>query len=189
MQIIRQRIDGVFVIEPSAIVDARGFFSEIWHRRVLSEYGIDVDFVQENMSLSKCANTVRGLHFQSAPHAQAKLVRVSKGRIFDVAVDVRPGSATYKEWVGVELSAENKRQLFIPKGFLHGFVTREPDTEVIYKCSDYYSPECEGGVQFSDPDIGIDWGIQAREAILSPKDAKAPRLRELVAFAAQGTAV
>lgn len=180
MKVYPQDIDGVFVIEPATVFDARGFFSEIWHRANLAEHGIDVDFVQENTSYSKHVNTVRGLHLQSAPRAQAKLVRVVRGHIFDVAVDARTGSATFGRWLGVDLSATNMRQIFIPPGFLHGFITREAATQVIYKCSDYYSPGHEVTVRFNDSDIGIDWGIPASDAILSQKDAQAPRLRELI---------
>jgi dTDP-4-dehydrorhamnose 3,5-epimerase len=144
----------------------------------MAEHGMDYDFVQDNHSVSARVNTVRGLHFQSPPHAQAKLVRCGKGRLFDVAVDIRKGSPTYGRWFGVELSFENGRQLMIPAGFLHGFATREPETEIIYKCTDYYSPTADGAVRFDDPDIGIDWGLTG-EAILSDKDAAAQRLADL----------
>lgn len=138
-----------------------------------------LDFVQDNHSLSAKVGTVRGLHFQAPPHAQAKLVRCGKGQLFDVAVDIRRGSPTYGQWVGVDLSFENGRQLLIPSGFLHGFVTREPDTEIIYKCTDYYAPDCDGAVRFDDPDIGIDWGLpDGVTALLSEKDAKAQQLRD-----------
>jgi len=121
---------------------------------------------------------LRGLHFQSAPHAQAKLVRCGRGALFDVAVDIRHGSPTYGQWVGVDLTFENGKQLLIPAGFLHGFVTRAPDTEIVYKCSDYYAPDCDGAVRFDDPDIGIDWGLTGAP-VLSDKDAAAPRLADL----------
>lgn len=169
---------GVVVLTPRRFGDARGFFCETWNRARLAEAGIDRDFVQDNQSVSARAGTVRGLHFQSPPHAQAKLVRCGRGRLFDVAVDIRRGSPTYGRWVGVELSAENGRQMFVPEGFLHGFVTREPDTEILYKCTDYYAPDCDGAVRFDDPDIGIDWGIDPAAAILSDKDAAAPLLRD-----------
>ncbi|WP_315925062.1 dTDP-4-dehydrorhamnose 3,5-epimerase [Mesorhizobium sp. SP-1A] len=171
-------IDGPLLIRATHFADARGFFCETWNRRQFLEHGIDVEFVQDNMSLSSRPGTVRGLHYQAPPHAQAKLVRVSRGRIFDVAVDFRAGSPTLGRWAGAELSAENGDQLFIPRGFLHGFVTREPDTEVVYKCSDYYAPACEGSVRFDDPDLGIDWGISAADAVLSDKDARAPGFRQ-----------
>ncbi|PPB79506.1 dTDP-4-dehydrorhamnose 3,5-epimerase [Albidovulum inexpectatum] len=178
MQIEETSLPGVLILTPRRFTDARGWFSEVWNRRTLASAGIDIDFVQDNHSYSAQAGTVRGLHFQAPPHAQAKLVRCGRGRVFDVAVDIRTGSPTYGHWVGVELSAENGRQLFIPAGFLHGFVTREPHSELLYKCSDYYSAECDGAVRFDDPDIGIDWGIDPSTAILSDKDASAPLLRD-----------
>lgn len=144
----------------------------------MEEAGIDLDFVQDNYSMSAQVGTVRGLHFQSPPHAQAKLVRCGRGRLFDVAVDVRKGSPTYGKWFGIELSFENGKQLLIPTGFLHGFATREHETEIIYKCSDYYAPDCDGAVRFDDAQIGIDWGIDPAAAITSVKDAKAPLLAE-----------
>ncbi|MCO5062877.1 MAG: dTDP-4-dehydrorhamnose 3,5-epimerase [Rhizobiaceae bacterium] len=179
MKIIPTDLPGVTLLEPRKFEDARGFFAETWHRQKLAEGGIDVDFVQENQSLSRQVGTVRGLHCQLDPHAQAKLVRVVRGAVFDVAVDIRPGSPTYGKWTGALLSAENMHQLFIPEGFLHGFVTREPDTEVFYKCSDFYAPTHERSVRFDDPEIGIDWGIDPKDAILSDKDANAPLLRNL----------
>ena len=145
------RLPGVVILTPRRFGDERGFFSESWNRRVMADLGLDIDFVQDNHSLSRDIGTVRGLHFQAPPHAQAKLVRCGRGRLFDVAVDIRRGSATFGQWVGVELSFENGRQLLIPEGFLHGFVTREPDTEIIYKCSDFYAPDADGAVRFDDP--------------------------------------
>jgi len=177
LQIEKTDIPGLVVLTPRRFGDARGFFSESWNRRVMAEQGFDYDFVQDNHSLSAQVGTVRGLHFQAPPHAQAKLVRCGRGRLFDVAVDIRNGSPTFGRWVGVELSFENGKQLMIPAGFLHGFVTREPDTEIIYKCTDYYAPEADGAVRFDDPDIGIDWGLIG-EAILSDKDAAAPLMRD-----------
>lgn len=174
MQVEQTRLAGVVILTPKRHGDIRGFFSESWNRQRLAEHGIDADFVQDNHSLSAKANTVRGLHFQGPPHAQAKLVRCGRGSLFDVAVDIRKGSPTYGQWAGVELSFENGKQVFVPEGFLHGFVTREPETEIIYKCTDYYAPDCEGAVRFDDPQIGIDWGIDAGEAVLSEKDAEAP---------------
>ncbi len=171
------RLPGVVLVNPPRFGDARGFFSESWNRKKMSDHGIDIDFVQDNHSVSAAVNTVRGLHFQSPPHAQAKLVRCGHGSLFDVAVDVRRGSATFGQWVGYELSAENGLQLLIPAGFLHGFATREPNTEIIYKCSDYYAPECDGAVLYNDPDIGIDWGLSG-PAVLSEKDEKAPMLAD-----------
>lgn len=173
MEITQTDLPGVLILTPRRFADARGFFSESWNQRVMEEAGIEIAFVQDNHSLSRDVGTVRGLHFQSPPHAQAKLVRCGSGALYDVAVDVRRGSPSYGKWVGVELSADNGRQLLIPAGFLHGFVTREPDTEVIYKCSDFYAPECDGAVRFDDPDLGIDWGIEASAAVLSDKDRAA----------------
>ena len=177
MQIDPLGLPGLCVLTPARFGDARGYFSESWNRARMAEAGFDVDFVQDNHSLSAAANTVRGLHFQAPPHAQAKLVRCGRGVLFDVAVDIRKGSPTYGQWAGVELSAENGKQLLIPAGFAHGFATRAPDTEIIYKCSDYYAPECEGAIRFDDADIGIDWGLTG-EAILSGKDSEAGNLAE-----------
>ena len=144
----------------------------------MRDAGLDYEFVQDNHSFSRQAGTVRGLHFQSPPSAQAKLVRCGRGALFDVAVDIRKGSPTYGKWVGVELSFENGKQLLIPAGFLHGFATRVPDTEIIYKCTDYYSPTCDGAVRFDDPAIGIDWELEGAP-LLSDKDAEAGLLSDL----------
>lgn len=179
MQVEETGLPGVRILTPRRFGDARGFFSESWSRRVLAEHGMDYDFVQDNHSVSARVGTVRGLHFQSPPHAQAKLVRCGKGNLFDVAVDIRKGSPTYGKWVGVELSFANGKQLMIPAGFLHGFVTREPDTEIVYKCTDYFAPAADGAVRYDDPDIGIDWGLTG-DPVLSDKDAAAPFLREFV---------
>lgn len=140
--------------------------------------GLDYDFVQDNHSLSSVAGTLRGLHMQTPPHAQDKLVRCGRGRLWDVAVDIRQGSPTYGRWAGMELSFENGRQLLIPAGFLHGFVTLEPDTEIVYKCTDYYAPECDRAVRYDDPELAIDWPLET-SPVLSEKDAKAPTLAEL----------
>ena len=172
------KIPDVVLLTPGRFGDHRGFFSESWNRARMAAAGYDIDFVQDNHSLSREEGTVRGLHFQSPPHAQAKLVRCGQGVLFDVAVDIRKGSPTYGHWVGYELSAENGRQLLIPAGFLHGFVTRAPNTEIIYKCSDYYAPDCDGAVRFDDPDIGIDWGLGDTPPVLSAKDEAAPLLRD-----------
>lgn len=171
------KLEGVFLLDPPRFGDARGFFSESWNRRRMEEAGIDLDFVQDNHSVSAAPGTVRGLHFQSPPHAQAKLVRCGRGALFDVAVDIRKGSPTFGQWVGYELTAENGLQLLIPAGFLHGFVTRVPDTEICYKCSDYYAPECDGAVRFDDPDLAIDWGLSG-PAVLSDKDSAAPLMSD-----------
>ncbi len=175
MRITKTDLPDLLILEPARFGDERGFFSESWNRKTLQDQGINIDFVQDNHSLSAAVNTVRGLHFQSPPHAQAKLVRCGRGVLFDVAVDVRRGSPAFGRWFGIELSAENGRQLLVPAGFLHGFATRAPDTEIIYKCSDYYAPECDGAVRFDDPTIGIDWGLSG-PAILSDKDAGAQML-------------
>lgn len=177
MKVTQTKLSGVLILEPARFGDDRGFFSESWNARRMSEHGIEIDFVQDNHSLSATVGTVRGLHFQSPPHAQAKLVRCGRGALYDVAVDIRRGSPTYGQWIGEELSFENGRQLLIPAGFLHGFVTRVPDTEICYKCSDYYAPECDGAVRFDDPDIGIDWGLTG-DPVLSSKDTAAPLLAE-----------
>jgi dTDP-4-dehydrorhamnose 3,5-epimerase len=171
-------LSGILIISPRRFGDDRGFFCETWNASGLADYGVNTTFVQDNQSLSSTVGTIRGLHYQSPPHAQDKLVRCGRGALLDVAVDIRKGSPTYGEWVAVELSAENGKQLLIPKGFLHGFVTLEPDTEILYKCSDYYAPECDGAIRFDDPDIGVDWGISADQAVLSEKDASAPFLKD-----------
>ncbi len=144
----------------------------------MRDAGLDYDFVQDNHSFSKARGTLRGLHYQSPPHAQAKLVRCGRGALWDVLVDIRQGSPTYGQWVGVELSFANGRQLMVPEGFLHGFVTLEPETEVVYKCSDHYAPDCDGTVAWIDSDIGIDWPIST-VPVLSEKDAFAPRLADI----------
>lgn len=169
-------LPGLKVLTPRRFGDARGFFCESWNRRVLAEHGLDFDFVQDNHSLSAAVNTVRGLHFQAPPHAQTKLVRCGRGRFLDVAVDIRAASPTFGKWFGIELSFDNGKQLLVPAGFLHGFATREPDTEIIYKCTDYYDVTADGAVRFDDPDIGVDWGLSG-PAVLSDKDRAAPLLR------------
>lgn len=168
------------IITPRRFSDDRGFFSESWNRRELSDrVGHDIDFVQDNHSLSRQVGTLRGLHFQVPPHAQTKLVRCSRGRLLDVAVDLRNSSPTFRHWVAVELSFDNGRQLLIPEGFAHGFVTLDPDTEVSYKCSAHYRPEADRSIAFDDPELGIDWGIKRADAVLSDKDAMARRLSEI----------
>ncbi|WPZ31533.1 dTDP-4-dehydrorhamnose 3,5-epimerase (plasmid) [Sulfitobacter sp. OXR-159] len=171
-------LPGVLIIQPDRFGDHRGFFAETYSQRVYAELGINENFVQDNHSLSAETGTVRGLHFQGPPRAQAKLVRCGRGAIFDVAVDIRKGSETYGKWVGYELSAENGAQLFIPAGFAHGFATLQPDSEIIYKCSDYYAPETEVALRWNDPAIGIKWPVQGA-AILSDKDSVAPVLADL----------
>lgn len=168
----------VKLLEPARFGDERGFFAESWNSRVMAAAGLDIAFVQDNHSMSQKAGTVRGLHYQAPPHAQGKLVRCGRGRLFDVAVDARAGSPTYGRWTGHELSFENGLQLWIPAGFLHGFVTREPMTEIIYKCTDFYDRPSDGAVRFDDLDIGIDWGLPADLVILSEKDRQAPLMRD-----------
>lgn len=155
---------------PARHGDARGFFSESWNSDRMRTHGFDIEFVQDNHSFSSKAGTLRGLHFQAPPHAQDKLVRCGRGALFDVAVDIRVGSPTYGKWYGLELSFDNGKQLLVPKGFLHGFVALTDDCEIIYKCSDYYAPECDGSVLWSS--CGIDWPLQG-DPILSDKDTKA----------------
>ena len=172
-------LPGVKLMTPRWFRDNRGAFSETYNQVSWAEHGLTETFVQDNHSISLQAGTVRGLHFQSPPNGQAKLLRVVAGAIWDIAVDIRRGSPTYGQWMGVELSAENGRQLYIPAGFLHGFVTRAPNTEVLYKCSAVYAPASEGAVRFDDPDLNIDWGIAPDQAILSDKDAAAGRFADL----------
>ena len=167
----------ILLIKPRQFGDQRGFFSETYSRKKYLKMGIDIEFVQDNHSLSRDVGTLRGLHFQAPPHAQGKLVRCGRGAIFDVAVDIRRGSPTYGQWVGYVLSADNAHQVYVPMGFAHGFVTLEPDSEIVYKCSDYYAPETEGTIKWNDPDIGIDW-LLTGNPILSQKDAFAPLLKD-----------
>ena len=172
-------IPGLLSISVTRHGDARGFFAETYNQKAYSRAGIETVFVQDNHSVSEFAGTVRGLHYQSPPHAQTKLVRCGRGSLFDVAVDIRVGSPSYGQWHGEVLSSENGRQLYIPEGFAHGFMTLEDDTEIVYKCSDFYAPECEGAVRFDDPDIGVDWPNINGGTTLSEKDAIAPMLRDM----------
>jgi dTDP-4-dehydrorhamnose 3,5-epimerase len=172
-------IPEVKLILPLRITDSRGFFSEVYRHDEFEAAGLPIKFVQENQSLSIEANTVRGLHYQARPFAQGKLIRVLRGRIFDVAVDLRASSPTYGKHVSAELSAENWQQMFMPVGFAHGFCTLESNTEVVYKVTSYYSHAHDFGVAWNDPDIGIDWPVLAAKAILSKKDKNQPRLAEV----------
>ncbi|HWA51236.1 MAG TPA: dTDP-4-dehydrorhamnose 3,5-epimerase, partial [Dongiaceae bacterium] len=165
-------IPDVKLVAPAIVEDERGFFSETYSRRALQAAGIDAAFVQDNHSLSRRPGVLRGLHFQSEPHAQGKLVRVVRGAVFDVAVDIRRGSPTFGQHVSAVLSAENWRQLWVPVGFAHGFCTLQPDTEVIYKVTDYYAPDCDRGLAYDDPDLGITWPIEGRNLTLSDKDRR-----------------
>ncbi len=170
-------LDGVYIIEPKSFGDNRGWFMESYSKRDMEAAGINVDFVQDNRSYSAKKGIIRGLHFQRNPMAQAKLVTCLRGAILDVAVDLRKDSTTYKQWISVELTAENRKELFIPKGFAHGFLTLTDDVEIMYKCDEFYSPEHDGGIRFDDPDIGVDWGVT--DPILSEKDTNAPFLKDI----------
>ncbi len=167
----------VLILTPRRFGDDRGWFSESWNAGRMAAAGIDVAFVQDNHSHSAKRGTLRGLHYQHAPHAQDKLVRCTRGAVWDVAVDFRRGSPGYGKWVAVELSAANGKQLLVPKGFLHGFVTLEDDCEVQYKCSDFYAPECDAGIRWDDPEFAIDWRLSA-PPLLSAKDAVQPFARD-----------
>ena len=168
----------VRIITPQRFEDSRGWFSETWHAARLAEAGIGAHFCQDNHSYSRAAGTLRGLHFQRAPHAQAKLVRCLKGRIYDVAVDIRRESPTFGKWVGAELAASLGTQLFIPRGYAHGFITLEDDCEVAYKVDAYYAPESDSGIAWDDPDLAIDWQIWGVTPLLSAKDSALPLLAD-----------
>lgn len=172
----------LLLITPKRHGDARGWFSETWSRRAFEAAGLDVGFVQDNQAFSARKGTIRGLHFQAAPHAQAKLVRVLRGAIFDVAVDVRQGSPTYGQWAGATLTAEVGEQLFVPRGFAHGYCTLTDDTELFYKVDGLYAPETEGGVLWNDPDLAIAWPLDG-EPMLSDKDRVLPRLKDMAPVA------
>ena len=177
MNIIPTKLEGVVVIEPKVFGDNRGFFMESWNKQKMASMGLNCDFVQDNHSYSALKGTMRALHLQKGDAAQAKLVRCIRGVVLDVAVDLRRGSPNYKKWVAVELSADNKKQLFIPRGFAHGFVTLTDDVEFLYKADNYYMPSAEIGIRWNDADIGVGWGID--EPILSDKDRINPFLVEI----------
>ncbi|BBD40175.1 dTDP-4-dehydrorhamnose 3,5-epimerase [Aminobacter sp. NyZ550] len=179
VEVSKLGLDGVCEIRVPRFDDARGFFSETWNAGKLAQAGIAVDFVQDNHSLSRERGVLRGLHFQKPPFAQDKLVRVLRGSIYDVAIDIRVGSPTFGKWVGLTVSAKEWNQILVPKGFAHGFVTLEPDTEVAYKVSAPYSQPHDRSIRFDDPDIAIDWPVAAQELILSDKDAAAPLLTDV----------
>lgn len=182
MQISSTAIQDVKLVKLNRFHDERGYFAETYSGRVLAALGIDCDFVQHNQSLSATRGIVRGLHFQTPPHAQAKLLRVNRGAIFDVAVDIRRGSPTYGRHIAVTLKAEEWTQIFIPAGFAHGFCTLTPDTEITYMVSRYYAPTHDKGLAWNDPELGIEWPIRAEDAILSDKDRKHPTLAALPAY-------
>ena len=177
MKFTKTKLDGVVIIEPDVFGDHRGFFMESWSQKKMEEAGLYYDFVQDNHSMSSVKGTLRGIHFQKGDKAQAKLVRCVRGAVLDVAVDLRHESSNYKQWVAVELSAENKKQLLIPRGFGHGFVTLTDDVEFLYKADNYYAPEADAGIRWNDPEIGVDWGV--KNPILSAKDEKNPYLKDL----------
>jgi dTDP-4-dehydrorhamnose 3,5-epimerase len=176
MKITETKLSGVVLIEPDVFGDHRGFFMESYNKKRFADHGIDIDFVQDNHSLSVPAGTLRGLHYQLDPKAQSKLVRVISGAIYDVVVDIRKNSPTFGQWIGVILSEGNKRQLLVPKGFAHGFCTIGDSTQVMYKVDEYYSPENDRGILWNDPDLGIDW--PTADPILSDKDSQHPRLKD-----------
>ncbi len=178
----RLAIPEVWTFTPRRFEDERGWFSETFNAATLAEALGGVTFVQDNQSLSRRRGTLRGMHFQIPPYAQDKLVRVLRGSALDVAVDLRRASPTYGRWVSALLSAENGVQIFVPKGFAHGFLTLEPDTEVLYKVSAYYSREHERGLSWSDPEIGVDWGLPDAEIVMADRDRQFPRLADLPAF-------
>jgi dTDP-4-dehydrorhamnose 3,5-epimerase len=176
MKITETPIEGLLIIEPRVFNDDRGYFYESYNEKTFKDStGLDVNFVQDNQARSTI-NVLRGLHYQNTPHAQTKLIRALQGTIWDVVVDIRPNSKTFGQWFGIELSAENKKQFLIPKGFAHGYSVLSETAEVFYKCDDFYSKEDEGGVYFADPGIGIDWKIKIQDAIVSEKDHKQPML-------------
>ena len=179
MKVSKTKIHDVLVLDPGRFYDNRGFFSETWSQRTFEKVGIKNDFVQDNHSFSLKAGTLRGLHFQHPPAAQAKLVRCGKGEFLDVVVDIRKGSPTFGDWLSEKLSFDNGKQLFVPEGFLHGFVTLTDETEIIYKCSNFYNPKLEGFVTFNEPDININWGLEEKDMSLSSKDQNSVLLKDI----------
>ena len=181
MKIIKTAIDGVVIIEPQVFEDARGYFFESWNKAKMAEAGLDYDFIQDNQSKS-CYGTIRGVHYQKGEFSQAKLVRVLQGTVLDVAVDLRKDSKTFGQHVAVELSAENNRQLMIPRGFGHGFSVLTPTAVFAYKCDNVYNKASEAGIRFDDPDLKIDWKVKPEEAVLSDKDRVLPFLKDAECF-------
>jgi dTDP-4-dehydrorhamnose 3,5-epimerase len=178
MKVTETELEGLMILEPKVYRDARGYFLESYHRERLASLGIHHDFVQDNQSRSSFG-VIRGLHFQKEPHAQTKLVRVMEGSIFDVAVDIRPGSPTFGKWFGLEITLENQLQLLIPAGFAHGFSVLSRHATVFYKCDAYYNPASESGIRFNDPELQIDWGLDLKSAIISDKDLGLPLFKDL----------
>lgn len=178
MRFIKTYINNIIIIEPKIYRDDRGWFAETYSDKIFEQHGLTFNFVQDNHSMSLKKGTLRGLHYQESPKMQTKLVRCTKGRILDIAVDLRKSSSTYCKWIGVELSEENKKQLLIPKGFAHGFLTLCENSEVQYKVDEYYSPEYDRNIRFDDPDININWGSD-KKPILSEKDKNAPYLKDI----------
>lgn len=176
MNVIETKLPGVVIVEPQVFGDHRGWFMESWSQKTMEAHGLNCDFVQDNQSYTARKGTLRGIHFQQYPMAQTKLVRVTRGAVMDVAVDLRKDSPTYKQWIAVELSAENRKQLLIPQGFGHAFLTLTDDVEFVYKCDNFYSKEHDRNIRFDDPELGVEWGIA--EPILSEKDASAPFLKD-----------
>jgi dTDP-4-dehydrorhamnose 3,5-epimerase len=179
MELVKTSIPGVLVLRPARVADGRGFFSETFRLAWMAEAGLPGSWVQDNHSMSVAAGTVRGLHFQVPPRAQDKLVRVTRGSVFDVAVDLRRGAPTYGRHVAVTLSAANWEQVFIPRGFAHGYCSLEPDTEVLYKVTNYYSPEHDRGLLWNDPALGVKWPVPAEAALVSERDRRHPTLAAL----------
>lgn len=176
MKIIKTKLEGVYVFEPTVITDSRGWFMESFSKKIMKEYGFDIEFVQDNHSFSKEVGTLRGLHFQKLPKAQTKLVRCTKGEILDVIVDITIGSPTYKQWIGIKLTSKNKKQVLIPKGFAHGFLTLKNHVEVQYKVDEDYYGRYDRSIRYDEKEFAIEWGI--KNPILSEKDKNAPLLRD-----------
>ena len=176
MNIIKTDVLDLYIIEPKVFGDSRGWFTETWSMKAMEEAGLHYNFVQDNHSYSASKGVLRGLHYQKGEAAQAKIVRCTRGAVLDVAVDMRKSSPTYKKWVSVELSAENHRQVLVPRGFIHGFLSLTDDVEFLYKVDNYYSKEADSGIRWNDPELGVDWGI--KDPILSDKDKNSPYLHE-----------
>ena len=179
MEIIETKLKGVLVLKPKVFEDARGYFFESYNRNLFLQAGLDLDFVQDNQSLSQ-KGVLRGLHFQNNPHAQGKLVRVINGAVFDVAVDIRKNSPTYGQWFGLELTEKNKWMMYIPEGFAHGFATLEDNTIFSYKCTNFYNKSSEDCILWNDPDIGIDWNLE--DPLLSEKDLQGKKIKDFVSL-------